>query len=74
MTTLVTATLGVICLAGGMTGYLVARANALQRLLLVAAAIVLIKPGLWTDAFGASAFALVLAWQLATARRLEARA
>ena len=74
VTTLVTATLGVICLAGGMTGYLVARANALQRLLLVAAAIVLIKPGLWTDAFGASAFAVVLAWQLATARRLEARA
>jgi TRAP transporter 4TM/12TM fusion protein len=67
--TVVTATVGVVCLAAGMTGFLFARASVVERLMLVAAAIVLIKPGLWTDITGFGLLALVLVWQFAAGRR-----
>lgn len=58
--TVLTACLGVVCLAAGLAGYLTAPLRLWQRLPLLAAAIVLIKPGLWTDALGLSLIALVL--------------
>ncbi|MCF3932449.1 TRAP transporter permease [Acuticoccus sp. M5D2P5] len=64
VSTLVTATVGVVCLAAGMTGYLLTKAGMIERLLLVAAALVLIKPGLWTDATGIGLLILVVAWQI----------
>lgn len=70
-TTLVTATTGVICLAAGMIGYLKGRASAIERLALVAAALVLIKPGLWTDIAGFSLLIGVFAWQTTMAKRRE---
>ncbi|MEM0909165.1 MAG: DUF3394 domain-containing protein, partial [Pseudomonadota bacterium] len=50
--TLFTATIGVICLAGAMIGYLFTRASILERIALLVAALALIKPGLWTDLAG----------------------
>ncbi|MGP1395815.1 MAG: TRAP transporter permease [Inquilinaceae bacterium] len=63
--TAATATTGVVCLAAGLTGYLLTHTPPWQRVLLVAAAIVLIKPGLLTDAIGAACLAFVLAAQIA---------
>lgn len=70
VTSFVTATVGVICLAAGMIGFLFTRATVLERLLLVAAAIVLIKPGLWTDLVGFGLGGLALAIQIASSRRV----
>ncbi|MGA6927585.1 MAG: TRAP transporter permease, partial [Desulfosarcina sp.] len=46
------ATIGTIALGSGMIGYLIDRLNWFSRLLLLAAGLGLIKPGLWTDLFG----------------------
>ncbi|WP_421706841.1 TRAP transporter permease [Algihabitans sp.] len=61
---MLTAITGVVCLAGGLTGYLLGPAAIWQRLLLVTAALVLIKPGLGTDLIGAVCLGLVIATQL----------
>jgi TRAP-type uncharacterized transport system fused permease subunit len=62
----------VVCLAGGLFGWLLAAASAWQRLALLAAAVLLIKPGLVTDAIGLALLALVLAVQW-PARRVGRR-
>lgn len=67
--TTITATIGVICLAGGMIGYLLGRANVVERLMLIGAAVALIKPGLWTDATGLTLVAAVIAMQIITGRK-----
>jgi TRAP transporter 4TM/12TM fusion protein len=56
---LVTATIGCICLAAGMFGYLVREARAWERLFLLAAALLLIKPGVITDLIGLGLLAAV---------------
>jgi TRAP-type uncharacterized transport system fused permease subunit len=53
-----------------MVGYLITRASAAERVILVAAALVLIKPGLWTDATGLALVALALGLQFASSRRV----
>ncbi|MGE0767707.1 MAG: TRAP transporter permease [Hyphomicrobiaceae bacterium] len=50
--TFCSASVGVICLAGGLHGYLVRTATWWERVLLIAAAMVLITPGLLTDLLG----------------------
>ena len=50
--TVVTAATGVTLLSGGLAGYLLRPAGALTRLVLIAAAFTLIKPGLVTDLAG----------------------
>ena len=57
--TAITAMLGVVCLAAGLAGYLLASLALWQRLALISAAIVLIKPGLYTDAIGIGILAAV---------------
>ena len=57
---LITATIGCICLAAGMFGYLLREAHIWERLLLVAAAFLLIKPGIITDLIGFALLATVL--------------
>ena len=64
-----TAMVGVICLAGGLHGWLVARAELLDRLALLGAALLLIKPGLETDLAGAA----LLAGAVLLQRRREMR-
>lgn len=52
ITTTITAILGVTFLSGGLAGYMVGPANWLSRVLFIAAALTLIKPGLLTDGLG----------------------
>ena len=60
----VTASVGVICLAGGLHEYFfLGRARAWERAMLIAAALVLIKPGWITDLIGLALIGLVLASQ-----------
>ena len=68
-----TATIGTICLAAGLFGYLLREARMWERVALVAAAVLLIKPGLITDLIGAGLLMTVVLVQLATRRsELEA--
>jgi TRAP transporter 4TM/12TM fusion protein len=64
----VTATVGVILLAGGLFGYLMRPATPWQRALLIAAALLLIKPGWITDLIGLGLAVVVVAAQLARPR------
>jgi TRAP-type uncharacterized transport system fused permease subunit len=65
----VSATIGVICLAGGLFGWLLAAASVWQRAALLVAALCLIKPGLLTDAIGLGLLAVVVAVQWPARRR-----
>jgi TRAP-type uncharacterized transport system fused permease subunit len=65
----VTASIGVIALAGGLFGWLIALATLWQRVLLVVAALCLITPGLVTDSIGFGLLALVIGAQLVGKRR-----
>ncbi len=64
-TAAITATIGVTCLAGGLHSYFFfGLARWWERLMLIAAALVLIKPGLTTDLIGLGLVALIVASQL----------
>jgi TRAP transporter 4TM/12TM fusion protein len=55
-----TASIGVMCFAAALQGYLAGRdAKIWERVLLLAAAVLLIKPGLVTDAIGLALLAIV---------------
>ena len=58
-----TAIMGAVCLAGGAMGYFLKRTHWLERILLIAAALLLIKPGLKTDMVGFVLLGIVLATQ-----------
>jgi TRAP transporter 4TM/12TM fusion protein len=66
---IITASVGVICLAASLFGWLFTLATAWQRVLLFIAALCLIKPGLITDAIGLTLLGLVSAAQLLARRR-----
>lgn len=68
----ITATIGTICLAGGLFGYFFRIAHLWERALLIAAALLLIKPGILTDIAGLALLAVVLLNQLLL-RRHEPR-
>ncbi|MBI2544158.1 MAG: TRAP transporter fused permease subunit [Candidatus Rokubacteria bacterium] len=59
----VTACVGVIALAAGAMGFLLRPANWIERFTLVAAALLLIKPGIYTDMAGFVLLAAVWAFQ-----------
>jgi TRAP-type uncharacterized transport system fused permease subunit len=61
--TTITAILGVIALAASLHGYFLRPTRLLERILLFAAALVLIKPGIWTDLIGLGLLLLVVASQ-----------
>jgi TRAP transporter 4TM/12TM fusion protein len=65
----ISATIGVIALAASMFGYLLSACAMWQRVLLFASALLLIKPGLITDAIGLALLILVVAVQLGARRR-----
>ena len=65
----ISASVGVVCLAGSLFGWLFTLATLWQRVLLFVAALCLIKPGLITDVIGLVLLAVVSAAQLGTARR-----
>ena len=60
----VTALCGVFTLSAALQGWLLGRANLIERALLAGAALALIKAGVWTDAIGFALFALAVVWQL----------
>ncbi len=64
VTTAITAATGVTLLSGGVAGYLLKPAGAVTRLLLIAAAFTLIKPGLTTDVMGLALGAVGIALNL----------
>jgi len=65
----ITASVGVVCLAASLFGWLFTLATTWQRVLLFVAALCLIKPGLITDALGLALLAVVGAAQLYARRR-----
>jgi TRAP transporter 4TM/12TM fusion protein len=65
----VSASIGVICLAASLFGWLFSYAFLWQRVLLFVAALCLIKPGLITDTIGLALLGLVGATQLVARRR-----
>lgn len=64
-----TALCGVFTLAAALEGWLLGRANLLERALLMGAAFSLIKTGIWTDTIGFVLFAAAFAWQLRYKRK-----
>jgi TRAP transporter 4TM/12TM fusion protein len=69
-----TATVGCLLLAAGLHGYLLRASTLWQSVLLVAAALLLIKPGLETDLAGLVLTGIVVAVQLLANRRERAAA
>ena len=65
---------GVACFAGALQGWFLRSTPAWQRAVLLAAALLLIKPGLVTDVMGFALLALVLAIQVVAGRRERAAA
>src|SRR5205823_12009964 len=62
------ATLGIVMLGAGLIGYLRAPTRQWERALLLAGALLLIFPGLWSDVAGAACFAIVVFSQRAARR------
>ena len=60
----VTAAVGVVLFASGLHGYLITKTALWQRVLLVVAGFLLIKPGLYTDLAGAAVASIVIAAQM----------
>ena len=63
VTSAISASLGIVALAAGMMGQLLKKVTLLERLMLIAAALLLIKPGLYTDAAGLVLFIVVIVIQ-----------
>lgn len=58
-----TASVGTVALVAGLEGWLVGRANVIQRVLLIAVAPLFLYPGVATDGIGFAVLALVAVWQ-----------
>ncbi|HUG26466.1 TRAP transporter permease, partial [Piscinibacter sp.] len=69
VTSTVTGLIGVVCFSAGLQGRLLADCRYWERMLLIAAAVTLIKPGYLTDAIGLGLLALVVVAQRLQARR-----
>jgi TRAP transporter 4TM/12TM fusion protein len=69
LSTFVTAAVGVIMLAGGLIGWFVRETNTVERLLLIAGAILLIKPGIYTDIAGVIFLVTVIVLQRARKKK-----
>ncbi len=67
---LFTAIVGVICLAAGLEGWLFRKSGILERIMLVIASLLLIKPGGYTDIIGTVLLMLVLLFQLVAKKEM----
>jgi len=63
LTTFLTATLGIVCLAAGVQGCMIVRAKWYEVIILLTIAFLMIKPGLVTDAVGLILFIIVFGLQ-----------
>jgi TRAP-type uncharacterized transport system fused permease subunit len=59
LTSSISASIGVMCFAAGLQGYLLREARPWERVLLVVAAVLLIKPGYMSDLAGLALLAVV---------------
>jgi TRAP transporter 4TM/12TM fusion protein len=64
---LVTATIGVVCIAAGLQGWLITKTTLVQRIILLATGFLMVDPGLITDTIGLISLALVVIWQKVSA-------
>ena len=58
-----TATIGMVGIAAGLSGYLLRDMNLIERLVTIAGGLLLIIPGIWTDLGGVLLIAVILVWQ-----------
>ncbi len=63
VTTIISASIGVTALSAGLMGWFLRKATVLERVMLVAGALLLIKPGLYTDAVGLVLLIIVIVMQ-----------
>ncbi|NEU31394.1 TRAP transporter permease [bacterium LRH843] len=66
---LVTASIGVICLAAGLQGWLVDKTTLVQRFILLITAYLMIDPGIITDLIGITLLILTFVWQKVSIRK-----
>ena len=71
--TAITAIIGVTCLAAGLSGHLLRETARWERVALLTAALLLIKPGLYTDLAGAFLIVVTVTSQFLGARKLQAQ-
>ena len=69
LSTFISASIGVIMLAGGLIGWFIWKTNIAERLLLVAGAVLLIKPGIYTDIVGLIFLGIVIGLQRARKKK-----
>ena len=60
---MITAIIGVVCLAAGLQGWFITKTNIIQRILLLITAYLMIDPTLLTDIIGLSLLAAIIIWQ-----------
>lgn len=63
ITTIISSSIGVVALSAGLMGWFLKEATYLERAMLVAGALLLIKPGLYTDAVGSVLLIIVIVIQ-----------
>jgi TRAP transporter 4TM/12TM fusion protein len=71
LSTSISALIGIFCLASSIEGWLYTKENWMQRLMLFAAACLLIKPGWKTDLAGVILLGIVIIWQKAQVRAFK---
>ncbi|MGN9166293.1 TRAP transporter permease [Tissierellaceae bacterium HCP3S3_D8] len=70
---IISAVIGIVCLAGSVEGYLIDHCKIHERIFLAAAALLLLKPGLYTDAFGIIVLAITFYLQKQRVKSLKQR-
>jgi TRAP transporter 4TM/12TM fusion protein len=63
ITTIISSSIGVVALSAGLMGWFLKEATYLERVMLVAGALLLIKPGLYTDVIGLVLLIIVIVIQ-----------
>ncbi|MGO1468856.1 MAG: TRAP transporter permease [Tissierella sp.] len=71
---IISAVIGILCLAGAVENYFIDHCKIYERLLLAVAALTLLKPGLQTDAIGLAALAIVFILQRTRKKKTKATA
>ncbi len=65
----ITSLLGIFGVSAALEGYVMQKMNWIQRILAAAGGLMLIDPGLATDAVGVALLAVVVVWQLLSSKR-----
>ena len=63
VTTIISASIGVVALSAGLMGWFLKKTSLLERIMLISAALLLIKPGIYTDLIGLALLAIIIFFQ-----------